>query len=199
MDAMEFVSYLLRDVGEFLSNLLWPVLALVLALLFRTQIGQVAARLQRAKGPGGWIAEFGPGGQLEVDSRTRARAGPVEAERRLGRRVQRDATAKWERVASIYWAAHDLSVAWMGVMFDMPKNELLWRLGQGRHHVRCLEFSDTTMLDRLSQLHDRVQGMLESDLTPDVRQKISKDLAQVLDEVGAHMELHQTDFNPWPE
>ena len=198
MDAFEFVSYLLQDAQEFLSDLLWPVLVLALALLFRTQIGQVVARLQRAKGPGGWIAEFGPGGQLEVDGR-RARTGPVEAERRLKRRVQRDATARWQRVASIYWAGHDLSVAWMGVMFDMPKNELLWRLEQGRHHVRCIEFSDTSMLDRLSQLHDRVRGMLESDLTPDVRQKISKDLAQVLDEVGAYMEVHQTDFNPHPE
>lgn len=184
---------------EFISRFIWPGAVLLILFFFRRQIRQIADRLQEARGPGGWSATFVAQQQAVSPGAVASDSTTTEAERRLGRKVDRSVDAEWINTGNTYWLGFDLSNAWFALTFGAGKRQLLHLLTQCRHHVRCLRFTDSRLGEALSGLVDKVTTTPETDLNQSVRQAIAGDIRLLQDEIGAHMEAHQEGFLPWAE
>jgi hypothetical protein len=180
------------------AELPWAVAVVFLVLFFRRQIRQAAERLQEAKAPGGFEAVFGaPGAEPPA---TQAAEVPewTPAERRLGRKVDREVEAQWSNTGNIFWLGKDLTEAVYAFQLGAEKRILLFMLNQSRHHVRSLNFTDKHFEEILTEMLEIVERRPEAELDKETRQRFAKDMILLSNEIGAHMEAHQPGFQGWP-
>jgi|WetSurMetagenome_2_1015567.scaffolds.fasta_scaffold418626_1 hypothetical protein len=119
---------------------------------------------------------------------------PVPAEQRLGFLVDRNVEAHWDRVADIYWLGHDVIMVAMQMATGAPRQMVLNQLRQCELHLGKIEYSDRRVMQDLKSIYVRIEGMQEVDLTPTARRAISSELIRLRDLIGAHLEVHQPDF-----
>jgi hypothetical protein len=167
----------------------WPVIALVLVLIFKDKVGHLLDGLKKA-GPLEW-------GQSPADEL------PKEKVPAQGVKIEpgsiKDDNIRWENVANIYWAGHDLMWTCDVILRNAPRDTILWGLSQSLHHVREIGLKNDPTQVRLSRLLVDARNMLEKDWTPQVRNDYVRELLSVREYVGSLVNAHQKGFKARPE
>lgn len=170
----------------------WPVLVLLLVLLFKDKVEKLLDRLGEAKkiGPVEWgesPTDKMPGEKIST-KRDQLESKPTEHK-----------LVKWENVANIYWAGHDLMWASDVILRNAPRDTIIWGLTQSLHHIRDMGLKDDPVAVRLTRLLTNARNSLEKDWTPLMRNEYVHELLAARDYVGSLMNAHQGDFRPRPE
>ncbi|MCX6570213.1 MAG: hypothetical protein NT006_02115 [Candidatus Aminicenantes bacterium] len=167
----------------------WPVIVLILVLIFRDKVGNLLDRLKKA-GPLEW-------GQSPADELPKGKVAKQDTQIEL-ESDKRD-NIKWEKVASIYWAGHDVMWTCDVILRNAPRDIIVWGLGQSLHHIREIGLINDPIEVRSSRLLVDARTMLEKDWTPQVRNDYVRELLSVREYVGSLMNAHQKGFKPRPE
>ncbi len=186
MHKMKVVMSILKILAS------WPVIVLFLVLMFRDKVGKLLDRLKEVKevGPLKWGQS--PADEVSKDKRL-VQGAQIEPE--AGKRDD----IKWQNVANIYWAGHDLMWTCDVILRNAPRDTIVWGLSQSLHHIREMGLKDDPTEVRLSRLLADARSMLEKDWTPQIRNDYVRELLSVREYVGSLMNTHQKDFRRTPE
>lgn len=171
------------------SSLAWPFMVLILILIFRNEVRSLIKRLQNAKLPGGTEATF-TYGEASVDEPSVSSTYDKESIRNV--------TANWKNTGNLFWASHDLMWTSDIALRGAPKKFIVHGLHQFLHHVRSLEFKNSSIEDRISRMLAEVEVLDEQDLTPVRRDMLVKDLKAFKWEIGTLATANQPDYHPNP-
>ena len=169
---------------DFLSNISWQLVAVFALIFLRTEIRQAFARLKGAKLPGKTELIFGD--LSEPDLKIDESPSKVDG-----------ATGKWDKIANLYWLGSDISWTINIVMIGDGKKRILHGLTQTIHHLEQVDLGENRIKDQLKRLNKKVQDALESDLTPENRRLLTKDLNSIKLEIGHYIAAAQKDFVPY--
>jgi len=172
-----------------ISALAWPIMALMVFLFLRSEIRSLLKRLQNAKLPGGTEASFTYGTALVDKSSTTLTQDKDQF---------KNVRAKWENSGNLFWASHDLMWTIDVALRGGPKEHLIHGLRQFLHHVRCLEFKNSSIELRVSRLLIEVEKSDEMDWTVVKRDLFAKDLKAFKWEIGTLATANQPNFQPEP-
>jgi hypothetical protein len=172
-----------------LSSLAWPLLVFIIFLVLRNEIRSLLKRLQNAKLPGGTEASF-TYGTASVDKFSESSSHDKEAIKHV--------RAKWENTGNLFWACHDLMWTSDITLRGAPKEKIVHGLHQFLHHVRSLQFTNSSIETRLSRLLSEVEKSNEQDWTPAKRDSFAKDLKAYKWEIGTLATTNQPDYQPEP-
>ena len=167
----------------------WPVVALILALIFKEKIGNLLDRLKKA-GQFEW-------GQSPADEVPKDKI-PIKSTHGENETATHD-HIKWENVANIYWAGHDLMWTCDVLLRGAPRDTILWGLSQSLHHIREIGLGGDPVEGRLSRLLTDARTMLEKDWTLQMRNSYAQEILSIREYAGSLMNNHQKDFRRRPD
>jgi hypothetical protein len=170
----------------------WPVLALVVILMYKDEVRELIGRLKKA-----WGLEWGdsPSDKIpEEEEKEEPKSVTVHPETlKLSK-----SPVKLENVANIFWAGHDIMWAYDAVLRNAPVSAIVHGLKQSLHHVRELGFKDDPFEHRLAQLLQEAKETLDKDWTPPRRSLVAAELLSVRNYIGTIFNKLQRDFIPRP-
>lgn len=179
---------MLEPIIQVVEAVIWPITVLSIVLLLRDDIESLLQRATSAQFPGGAQVSFG-GSAID-----RLRGRETSTDDFSAQRVQ----ANWDRVGNIYWLAHDLMWTIDTLLRDAPRTTIQHGLELALHHLRELDVSDKTRINRLQRLLAEVDNAMESELTSEKREDIARDLRSLTDDLGLMAEIEQGDFKAEP-
>ncbi|HBG74507.1 MAG: hypothetical protein A2X25_14410 [Chloroflexi bacterium GWB2_49_20] len=184
---------------EILKALLWPLVVLIIGVLFlflfRKDISSLLNRLKKAKWPGGAETLFF--GEANVDKLT-----PLDEENeKLKDRIHLEGNkaVKWSNSGNIFWVGHDLMWTIDVIIRGAPRENIVHGLRQSLHHIRSLGFVNTPIEIRLLKLIDNAEKSLQEDWTPTQRNTYAGEIGSILGYIGKLAESNQANFEPNPE
>jgi hypothetical protein len=196
-----------ENLSAVLSAVAWPVVALFIIFLLKSDIRRLCQRLRMANLPGGAEASFVDYGEASIDENpTQMPDGaPSDSKRQPTAPTQPPArqesvgpAVKWENSGNLFWIGHDLMWTVDVTLRGGPRNSIVHGLRQSRHHLRSLGLAGTPIESRLGQLESQVRGSLNQDWTASQRNVLSNDLTQIIRDIGDLAEAHQPGFMPRP-
>lgn len=180
---------MLEPIIQVVEAVIWPITVLSIVLLLRDDIENLLQRATSAQLPGGAQVSFG-GSAID-----RLRGKETTVDDISTGRIQ----AKWDKVGNIYWLAHDLMWTIDALLRDAPRTTIQHGLTLALHHLRELDVSDKTRLNRLQRLLAEVDNAMESELTGGKREDIARDLRSLTDDLGLMAEIQQGEFEATPD
>jgi hypothetical protein len=167
-------------------GIVWPSVAIGLALIFRRQFGLLIERIVTARLPGGTELSFG------ASQADRKNEKPTEVQpANPGNPVD------WRKVGNLYWLGHDIMWSIDVLLRGGGKPDISHGLKQSAHHAS--EIGMSIWAKRLEELRNAIDAMPETDLTRSKRDEIGFRLRRISDQVGALAEIQQTEYRGWPQ
>jgi hypothetical protein len=167
-------------------GMVWPSVAVGLALIFRRQFGLLIGRIVTAKLPGGTELSFGA-----------SRADQKNEEPTEIQPANRGNPVDWRKVGNLYWLGHDVMWSIDVLLRGGGKLDILHGLKQSAHHAS--EIGMSVWAKRLEELHNAIAATPETDLTSSKRDEAGFKLRRISDQVGALAETQQTGYRGWPQ
>ena len=178
------------SIAPVLKAIAWPVVALVLGLLFRSEIKDVFRRLRAARLPGGAEASFDYG-TATVDKKPGVTGGPPTIPRQHTGRIE---GIRLSNSGNLFWLGHDLMWTADVVLRGAPLHVVLHGLNQALRHAHALGFSVSAVVSRLEKLRDEVDASTSGEWTSERRNQVANDINRIVAAAGDVAVAGQVDF-----
>ena len=173
----------METIGALAQAWSWPVVLLVLILIFRSEIRGAFGRIRTAVLPGGTQVSFG---EAEIDQRSQRERGPTRS----------GLTIDSRKTGSLFWLGHDLMWTADAVLRGAPSDRVLHGIDQSLHHIRQVGLANSSHERTLLKLFERTESLSDSEWNSDVRDEFATALDRLLDQVGALAEAQEPGFRP---
>jgi hypothetical protein len=199
MDVLEFVASLLGHSVTALvaaigcgASLWWPLVAVILALLFRDQIKERLSNVKELAWDRGPKVEFFRYGQTPFDERHEEfpiGAAVLARPPVVGHRAR--GGVRWNNTGNLFYAGHDLMWTIDLLLRGAPAGQIDKGLRGAHYHVASLAVTEDLVVGELAALRRSKEGMPDAFWTAERRNEVSSDLAMIIRSMGKLAKDHQ--------
>lgn len=177
---------------EIVSKLAWPIVALVLGVIFiivfRAPITALLVRLKTFSFGKDKELTFG---QAEVDKRDQPELATKQAQTSTQAEI---GIVKWTNSGNLFWLGHDLMWTMQMALRGAPLTTILHGLRQSNYHMQHLNLGSTTGGLHLAKVLLDVERTSNEAWNAHKRDLFASELSVVIDEIGRIAESNQPDF-----
>ena len=172
-----------ENIGEVLAAIAWPLAVLILSIVvivwFGKHLQALIGRIKKVDAAGVSLGF----GDASLD-----KVSPVPtAEEKSGTIAANGAMNGWNGY-NAFWLGHDMMWTVDVLLRGAPGERIQHGLKSAIAHISVLPDAPSTITERLKSILSDAEKKLESDWTPDLRNKFAMDIGGLIAEVGKFTE-----------
>ena len=168
----------------------WPVLALVVILMYRKEVRKLIGRLKKA-----WVFEWGDVPSDKIPEKTEESKSVTASPETL---KPEKSPIKLKNVANIFWVGHDLMWVYDAILRNAPGSSIVHGLKQSLHHIRELGLKDNPIEQKLAKMLQEAEETPDEDWHQTRRGYHAGEVLSIRDHLGGIINKQQRDFRGRP-
>jgi hypothetical protein len=182
MDLRTFILGLVQ-------TLTWPIIVLILVLLFRKPLENLIQRIRKAKVPGGAEIEADPFDGLS----TPEPAIGLELEALIINKDTQRGMPDWRRTWNLFWLANDIMWTKYRINQGAPRGIVFQGLQSAVNHAAAMGFIDTQPWEELVYLTQQTAKLSNDEFTSATQEELAVHLENVKQTFAELARKHQLD------
>ena len=181
---------IIEAITKFISAVAWPLLTGIIVWYFRKEIGKLLRELKVVGGSDLWA-------YLESSSTDpQQRRAPAIVGKA---HVSLDSIPfDKDKYGHAFWLGHDLLWTVAQLLSNGPRSRILEGLFQSKHHLKELQFVDSSFSSRLERVYQEALHSSESDWTAELRGRVATEIQHFARGLGEIIATNQPAFKSHP-